>query len=277
MKPSLAQQQTDFLDLLRLDAMQSGAFNLYLARAECQIESSSLGRVQRGLSAYRANAQALAERSLAACYPKLQALIGEANLARIAADLWRAHPPVRGDLAQWGAGLAAFLHELPQLHELLAEHPYLPDVAALEWLLHQAQSAADAALAAESFQWLAEHDPQCLALQFSAGCAVLRSAYPVCAIWQLHDARSRESHTAARQSISQAQAQTALVWRQGMRPCVRALPPAEAALIQSSLAGYSLSKAMDEALALDAQLDFGVWLQQAVQSGLLMGVHRLTH
>ena len=97
-------------------------------------------QVPDGLSAYRANAGAHAERALAAAYPTLQLLLGDESFAALARAHWQADPPLRGDLAQWGAGLPAFIADDAQL----ASEPYLADMARLDWAVHQAEQAADA-------------------------------------------------------------------------------------------------------------------------------------
>ena len=94
----------------------------------------------RGLQAYRANGSELAARVLTAAYPTIQGELGEESFAQLAKHLWRPQPPVRGDLAQWGGGLADFLRGQP---DLMANEPHLPEVAELDWALHTAAYAAD--------------------------------------------------------------------------------------------------------------------------------------
>ncbi|MBK6296151.1 MAG: hypothetical protein IPF55_19380 [Rhodoferax sp.] len=60
---------------------------------------------------------------------------------------WHAQSPRHGDLAQWGGGLDAFVQDSEQL----AQEPYLPDVAAVEWALHLASHAADQPLIPPAF------------------------------------------------------------------------------------------------------------------------------
>ncbi|MFM7330956.1 MAG: hypothetical protein ACKO1L_04745, partial [Brachymonas sp.] len=176
------------------------------------------------------------------------------------------------DLAQWGHGLATYLSQVPQLEALLAEHAYLPDVARVEWALHVAATASDAALDAESFHLLSSHDPAQLHLMLSPGSALLPSAFPVVAMVQLHDARAGDFHGAAREAISQQEPQTALIWRQGLRPMLAAIDAASTGLIEACLQAQSLAHAVDTALAQTPDFDFATWLSQGVQSNLLIGV-----
>ncbi len=114
----------------------------------------------RGLKVYQANGHALACNALRAAYPVVAQLLGEESFDALARALWHAQPPLRGDAAQWGGALPEFV----RVSDQLASEPYLPDVAALEWALHLAASAADASADPSSFALLADHDPADLAL-----------------------------------------------------------------------------------------------------------------
>lgn len=273
MSTMLAAQQTALLDALNLFTTDLIAIRADSMPANGHICFKNPASTLRGLRAYRANAQELSAQALQAAYPTLQQLLGVENFAHLAQNFWQTHPPERGDLAQWGQGLAAYLAQVPQLQALLAEHAYLPDVARVEWALHVAATASDAALDAQSFQWMASHDPAQLRLQLSPGCALLRSAYPVVAIVQLHDTRYSDAHAAARETIAKREPQTALIWRQGFRPMLGLSDAALASLIEASLQGESLAAALDAALAQTPDFDFSAWLADSVQMGLLLGLH----
>ncbi len=272
MNPSLAMQQTALLDLLHSHTINSVANYADFIRENGLFSSKNLATELRGLRAYRANAQALSASALQASYPVLQQLMGEENFQHLAQDAWQARPPERGDLAQWGGMLPAYLQQVPQLQALLREHPFLPDVARVEWALHEAATAADADLDAASFQWLASQDPAQLRLLLSPGCTVLPSIYPVVSLIQLHDPRASALHEGARAAIAASEPQTALIWRQGLRPMLSGADAASATLVEAALQGLPLSTALDAALALSADFDFSAWLRESVQTGLLIGV-----
>jgi Putative DNA-binding domain len=274
MSSALLAQQTCLLDALASDTV---IIPKLIANYSINTGASGLKgtqnteRVLRGLRAYRANAQALAESALLSSHPVLQQLIGEENFRHLAQDFWQAMPPERGDLAQWGRQLPEYLPQVPQLQALLQEHPFLPDVARAEWALHVAGTATDAELDAASFQLLAVHDPAQLRLLFSPGCAWIRSAYPIVALIQLHDPRTSDAHEAARIAIASGEPQNALIWRQGLRPVIGSIDVASAALIEATLQGQPLSAVLDAAFAQDADFDFSTWLAAQVQAGLLLG------
>lgn len=219
-------------------------------------------RWQRGLQAYRSNGHALAQRALAGAYPVAQQLLGEENFRALALGLWQRHPPQRGDMAQWGDALAVHIESLAELNE---QEPYLADVARVEWLLHCAATAADAAPDIASFQLLAEQDPAHILLVLSPGASCLASRYPVVSIIQAHLDGEPALEEAGRRIRARVQ-ETALVWRQGFKPRLRQAAAGEPAF----LAALQEKRALADALQAAPALAFNEWLAPAVQSGLLV-------
>jgi len=218
-----------------------------------------------GLAAYRANADAVAERALASAFPTVAALVGAESFAGLARDFWHRQPPARGDLGEWGAALPAFI----AASDSLASEAYLADSARLDWLAHQASRAADGPHAAPALDALAEQSPELLRLVLRPACALLASPYPVVAIWQAHQARGDDRFAPVRAAFAEARADTAFVWRDGFAVCVEALEANAAAFTAAVLCGAALSAALDAA---GAGFAFERWLAQALQQRWLLGV-----
>lgn len=267
--------------------------------------------LERGLQAYRANAAASAERALAARYPTVQMLLGDASFALLARHLWQLEPPRRGDLAMWGHGLPAFVAASAQL----ADTPYLADVARLDAAVHAAEQAADAAPDLASLALLAPHDAADVALQLAPGSTAVVSAHPLVAIWQAHhgapeagpnhetvdaadaadgadgadlapdrpatDHYAADHYAAVREAFMQAAAraepgapfEAAWVWRDGWTVRVQALAPAGGCFVQALAEGDSLAAALDRALAV-GPFDFEAWLVAALRDGAVLGARR---
>jgi hypothetical protein len=231
-------------------------------------------RFTRGLQAYQAHAGALAERALAAAYPTVQQLLGDAPFGALARTLWRQHPPEQGDADTWGGDLAAFMSQ----SEELAGDPYLPDVARLEWAVHLASRAADDDAPPTGLHRLADTDPAALWLRPRAGTALVMSPHPVVLVWQAHqpDALHRPDRFGpVQQALAQGQGQAALVWRKGWRVTVEALDQGETSLCQAVLQGRNLADAL--ALAVPGQTGipeqgFEPWLLRQLVRGWLAGV-----
>ncbi len=212
--------------------------------------------VARGLQAYQANAGASAERALAAAFRTVQALVGDDSFAALARAYWQAEPPERGDLAQFGAGLPAFI----ATSEQLADVPYLADVARLDWLLAEAERASDAQVAPETLQLLSEVDPARLHLALMPGVAVLASPYPIVSLWKAHQPTDDAAEQRRRLDLSRGE--HAVVWRAGWRACAEAIDPATAQWMQALLNGESLAAALEHA---PSGFAFEAWLVQALQ------------
>ena len=222
----------------------------------------------RGLQTYQANAGALAERALAAAFPTLQELLGDDSFANLARAFWHHAPPERGDVGTWGCDLARFVATAPDL----ADEPYLTDVARLEWAVHQAQSAADSGLDANSLAVLTDHDPQRIWFRPKAGTQVLVSLHPVVGIWLAHRQPAEtgiDRFAAVRQAFAAKQAQTALIWRGAWAVQVVALDPADALLTQALCQGQSLGRALEQVTMDHPGFEFEVWLVTALQRGWL--------
>jgi hypothetical protein len=248
--------------------MSSAAYSLAEQQNQllAQLCAKQLTKPSRGMQAYRANAHASAERALLAAYPVMQQLLGVDSFAQLARALWHAHPPERGDLAQWGHALASFAAGSPQL----VTTPYLPDVARLEWALHTCANAADCTLDAASFNLLTQHDPGTVHLRLAPGTQLLASRYPVVTLLQAHTGQAALGDAA--QLLRQGKPQTALVWREGLVPRLRQVQADEQGLLQALVAGQALGQALD---AMSPSLDFSAWLAVQVQSGLLLGVQKI--
>ena len=221
---------------------------------------------ERGLRAYRTNGLAVAERSMSACFPVLAQLLGAESFAALSREFWMTHPPTCGDLAQWGDALPQFLQTKTQL----ADEPYLPDVARVEWALHAAAGAADQAADMASFALLASADAASATLLLAGATQTLQSDYPTASIVNAH-LLGAPSLAEAGAMLRAGTGEHALVWRAGLRPRVRPCGADEAALVTALLRGTSLLEALEAAPG----LDFQGWLTMAVQSGLALGCRAL--
>lgn len=227
------------------------------------------GAQDRGVAAYRANRHAHAALALTIQLPTVAALLGPASLAALAGAYGEMHPPVHGDLAQFGQVLPAFIEASAQL----ASEPYLADVARLDQLVALAARAADASPDLASLALLAESEPALLRLRLAPGAAVLVSPHPVVAIWQAHhgepaaEEADGDRFAEVRSAMAAGHGENAVVWRQGWAPRVAALALADAAFTAAVVAGLTLDKALDAA---GADFDFAAWLACALRSGLLL-------
>jgi hypothetical protein len=133
-----------------------------------------------GLEIYRRNVLSNLAGALAAAFPVVRRLVGDAFFEEAAACFARASPSRSGDLHEYGGAFDAFLEGYAPARVLA----YLPDVARLEWACHESQYAVDAPPL--DFVTLGGVAPDRLGeLRFTLHPAarLLRSAHPVVAIW----------------------------------------------------------------------------------------------
>lgn len=227
----------------------------------------------RALAAYRGNGEGLAARALAASHPTLAQLVGDDTFAALARGYWRAHPPLAGDMACYGAGLADWI----AADTRLADEPYLADCARLDWAVHRIASAPDLAPSPEGLALLGGPDPEHLYLVPRPGLALLDSRWPVVTLWQAHRRDDPDRFVPVREAFARQQAEAALVWREGWRPRVEVPATGEAVFMRALLAAQPLGVALEQAQAVpahagDEPFAFEPWLIKALQQGWLAAV-----
>ena len=195
-----------------------------------------------GLAAYRRGVRESRIGALAAAYPVVRRLVGEAFFREAMARYARAHPSTSGDLNEFGERLGEFLDTYPHAATL----PYLGDVARLEWAVHEALSASEGAPL--DFAALAALDPgRYAALRFALAPSVrlIASPHAIHALWQ---ANQPERDGAARHDV----AERVLVWRREGCVEMRVLDAAEWDFLDAVASGETLA-ACQQRVADDAR------------------------
>lgn len=191
--------------------------------------------VERRFAVYRNNVAVSLSEALASRFPVIRRLVGEpffAAMARLYAEADRPKSPV---LAEWGEGFAAFLERFPPL----AAHPYLGDVARIEYARGRAFHAADVAPVDPAR--LAAADPDRVRLILHPSVTLLPLAYPAVSIWARNQPGGEAVALAPRP-------ETALILRDATcQVPVHAVGPGDAALLRAILSGKGLSAAALEA------------------------------
>jgi Putative DNA-binding domain len=229
------------------------------------VRAPARASVSQGVAAYRGNAGALAERALGSAYPTLAALIGAESFAALARHFWHEHPPVRGDVAEWGQALPAFIADSEQL----ASEPYLADSARLDWAVHAATRAADVPGAwPPALEALASTDASQLRLQLAAGAAVVASRWPIVSLWRAHHAGEPVDNVRA--AFAAAREESAFVCRDERHAIhVEALDAHDMTFTTAVTQGRSLAAALDDA---GADFRFDRWLERALRSRWLISL-----
>lgn len=135
------------------------------------------------IEVYRNNYRGNLHDALTGAYPVIKQLVGDEFFRMMAMKFIAQHPSHSANLHAYGAELADFLTHFEPAQSLV----YLADVATLEWACHVAYFAENEKLF--DFERLAqtpaEQHPY-LMLSVHPACRIVRSRYPINAIWQAH-------------------------------------------------------------------------------------------
>ena len=215
------------------------------------------------LQIYRNNHRQSLQRALADCYPVLLRLTGEGFFAWLAHRYAQQHPPRAGNLHLFGAGLSGFLLDF----EAAAGHPWLVDVARLEWAMQESYHAAGHdpldlnALAAVAPEYQ-EH----LRLRLHPACRLVESRWPLLRMLEVnqpdHDGDQRVDLDAGGDRI--------LVSRPGVEVHTGALEAGVFVLLRMLADGVVLGEACEQALSTQADLDLGACIQGLVVHRVLV-------
>jgi hypothetical protein len=203
--------------------------------------------------------------ALEATYPVVRRLVDPRFFGFAADSYIRRHPPVGPCLFEYGATLGDFLGSFPPC----AGHPYLADVARLEWAVNVVLHAQDAEpLEPMALSQVAPADLGRLAFRTDPAAAWLRSPWPVDLIWRGNQPAADPGAT-----VDLAAGGVRLeIRRRDDRVTIRRLEPAEFAFRAAVGAGEAVEAAADAAIALDPDFDLGAALRGLFGEALVIGL-----
>jgi hypothetical protein len=216
---------------------------------------------QPGFAVYRNTVFKGCVDALAANFPSVVRLVGEAWFNAAAMDYARCTPPDDARLVMYGATFPAFLAQCEASRGLT----YLADVARLDRLWCESHTAAEEdALDAAAF---AQQTPESFERMHVRAIASARWAWfeaqPIYTIW--HANRTGE---ALPESL-EWRGEGVLMVRQHGAVRWQALGPGGCALLDACAAGFVLGAAMERVLAADPAADLGALFATLVSNGAL--------
>jgi uncharacterized protein len=213
---------------------------------------------------YRGNLTATWGKTLANAYPVLRQLVGEEFFGGLSRAYGMANPSENADLNRFGAHFGAFLDTFPHVADL----PYLPDMARLEWALHRAHYAPSAApLGAAELAALTPQQLEAAVLRLHPTGALLASDWAVVALWQAHQDGAGVAFPAQMRAPSYA-----LVLRPQWKTQVLALSRAEHAALSALAAGRSFGAALDAAFDIEPAFELGAHLGRWMERGVFAAI-----
>ncbi|MEZ5885662.1 MAG: DNA-binding domain-containing protein [Paracoccaceae bacterium] len=208
------------------------------------------GRVDaRRFGVYRNNVTVSLTEALRQAFPAILKLVGEDFFAPMAREHLRAHPPTSPILMFYGEAMPAFLEGFPPVAHL----GYLPDMARLELALRRSYHAADAApVAPETLQALPPDRLMASRLTFAPPVRLIRSRWPVHAIWS--------ANMRGTPAPVQAEAQDVLIVRPDFDPEPMLLPKGAGDFIAALIAGEPFGAALERGDTFDLTATFAILL-----------------
>lgn len=185
--------------------------------------------------------------ALAATFPTVHALVGEAFFRAMAQRFVGQTLPEQPVLAEYGAGFPAFVAG----YEPAASLPYLADIARLDWALNVAfHSPAGRRLATSDLAGIAAEKLPSLSLALPEGATLIGSRYPLDRIWNA----SQPGATADKVDLGDGRADL-LVLRRSDDAAFVILAAGEAAFVAALIDGLCLEAAAERASHVDPSLD----------------------
>jgi hypothetical protein len=218
--------------------------------------------VEQRLALYRGNLSGSWDKALSSAYPVLKALVGEEFFTALVRAYGKVHPSETGDLNLFGAHFADFLTDFPHV----AAYPYFPDMARLEWALHRAHYAAGAqTFDAARLQQMTPEQLDETRLALHPACSLFASEWAVVEVWRAHQADAVEGlpQELARENYG-------LIVRPQWKAEVLSLNAAAHAALAVLQRKGTLGEALDAALVMDEDFDFGAHLQQWLQHAVFV-------
>lgn len=202
--------------------------------------------------------------ALATTYPVVCRLV-DRRFFGFAADRYiRRHPPAGPCLFEYGAEFADFLESFPPS----AGHPYLTDVARLEWAMNGALHAGDVpAIDPAALRDVSTGDVGRLVFQTNPSASWHQSRWPVDRIWR---ANQPEADPGAVVDLAAGPARFEIRRREDI-VTLRSLEPAAFVFRAALGAGATLETATDAATTEDPDFDFTEAFRALLAEALLTG------
>lgn len=230
------------------DAFARELLRQFDAPARAGLFKGTESQIRKRLAIYRANLEGNYEAALEGAYPVVRKIVGEGYFALMARNFSRAHASRSGDLNHYGEAFAGFIAREAEI----ADVPYLPDVAKMEWCAHLAYYAADPT--PFNFAELAEIPPErysSLSPRLSPACAILTSDWPIGRIWAVH----QDDHEEPFEVDLRSGPQSILVHRPHWRAYVETLSEGDFHFLLGASCGAALGIAIDAAIAADPEFN----------------------
>ncbi|HTL48841.1 MAG TPA: DUF692 family protein [Verrucomicrobiae bacterium] len=198
-------------------------------------------------------------------YEALNRILGEKLFWEMAQAYAAEYPSQEYNLSLAGRHLPEFLQKQ---NPITAKFPFLPDLAALERLVAASFHAFDEKpLAPSDLAGLSPDDFERIRIFFQPSVAVMKSAWPVCDLWEARNAPAGKLNVPF-----EGRPQNVLVGRRDLKVHCQVLDGRQVLLLELLLSGKTLGEACEILLqGGDEPLPVSEWFAQWMAAGFLRG------
>lgn len=216
---------------------------------------------------YRHNTRTNLIEALRDVYPVVERLVGKEFFSQCARRFCREQWMRSGNIHDFGGEFPAFLEGYPPAATLA----YLADTGRLEWHVHRAFHAPERpTLAPETLAAVPPQRIHDVVLRLQPACRLLTSPFPVHLIWQANQGANDGAVDLARGGVE------LLVHRPNHTVELRPLTASEMAFLDACRKRHSFMRAVEAAMAVDAQFPLESFLAHAVTTRAITGFYLRT-
>ncbi|GAA3937780.1 DNA-binding domain-containing protein [Litoribacillus peritrichatus] len=152
------------------------------------VDSTDNLSAEERLGIYRGSILGGLTSGLSGIYPVCEKLVGEQYFTQMVSGYLKQYPSGSPDLGNYGEHLPQYISDFQPAKELF----YLPDVAKVEWLWHQAFNAAETPASNQGFLPVSElaniavEDQARIQFCLNPSASLMKSDYPVHKIWAVN-------------------------------------------------------------------------------------------
>ncbi len=221
--------------------------------SELPLRAATAARAASGLAVYRNNVMSGLIKAVAARFPAVHRLLGEADFLETARCFVAAEPPRSPLLLEYGDDFPEFLRRR-------GDDPCIADIAELEVARGKAYHAADAvSLPPQAFAAIPAEQLAGIRMSFHPSVSLLQSRFPIVSVWQTE------------QELGEGPPEAALIARPLLEVEVWKLPPGGFAFLTALRGGAAMVEATEAAMDAAPDFDLAVNLSVLIKSSAVTG------
>lgn len=252
--------QTAFIEQVVVDSNPSTGF--YEQLKQCGTLSPA-----RQIEIYQSNVRSALRDTLKQIFPVCLRIVGENYFSQIADRYIRKHPSTCSNLNAYGQHFSSFIQTLLTQRSELSDFPYLSDLAKLEQLYHDLYYVGnDTVFDFERFTALSEAQHQRLRFKLSNALKLMKTPFPVLAIWQVN----RDLGTSVETIQMPKQEQTLAIFRQHFQVEIENISFERHQFLEAMVKGTTLSDLINQFESVD-NFDTNHQLTELITKGWING------